>query len=88
MKAIAEMKLDTEQKMKLKQLYKADSEWNLNSWLDRSLGQSVWTKFSGRGFKSHSGPLSIATWKSLSVLNTMSIIPSATLMWLPQANFS
>ena len=38
MKAIAEMKLDTEQKMKLKQLYKAGSEWNLNSGL---IGHSV-----------------------------------------------
>ena len=32
-KAIAEMKSDTEQMMKLEQLYKGGSECELNSWL-------------------------------------------------------
>ena len=32
MKAIAEMKLDTEETMKLEQLYKVHSECELNSW--------------------------------------------------------
>ena len=40
-KAIAEMKSDTEQTMKLEWLYKVDFECELNSWLDRSVGQSV-----------------------------------------------
>ena len=34
MKAIDEMKLDTEQTMKLEQLYKVGSEFELNSWPD------------------------------------------------------
>ena len=33
----------------------------------------VWTEFSGRGFKSHSGQLSIATSKNPSVVNTICI---------------
>ena len=37
-KAIAEMKLDTEQTMKLELLYKVGSEWKLNSWPDSSVG--------------------------------------------------
>ena len=32
MDTIAEMNSDTEQKMKLEQLYKVGSEWDLNSW--------------------------------------------------------
>ena len=52
-KAIAEMKSDTEQKMKLKQLYKVGSECKLNSLSDSLVCQSVWTEFGGRGFKSH-----------------------------------
>ena len=38
MKAIAEMKLDTEQMIKLEQFYKVGSECNLNSWPDRLVG--------------------------------------------------
>ena len=34
MKAIDERKLDTEQTMKLEQLYKVGSEFELNSWPD------------------------------------------------------
>ena len=41
MKAIAEMKSGTEQAIKLKQLYKAGSECELNSWPDNSVGYSV-----------------------------------------------
>ena len=37
-KAIAEMKCDTEQTMKLDKLYKVGSECELNSWPDSSLG--------------------------------------------------
>ena len=37
MKAIAEMKSDTEQTMKLEWLYKVGSECKLNSWLDSSV---------------------------------------------------
>ena len=36
MKAIAKMKLDTEQTMKLEELYVVGSDGELNSWLDRS----------------------------------------------------
>ena len=36
MKAIAKMKLDTEQTMKLEELYEVGSDGELNSWLDRS----------------------------------------------------
>ena len=44
----------------------------LNSWLDSSVGQSIRTEFSGRGFKSHShsGQLSIATSNNPSVVNS------------------
>ena len=38
MRAIAEMKLDTEQTMKLEQLCKVGSEWKLNSWPDNLVG--------------------------------------------------
>ena len=38
MKAIAKMKLDTEQTMKLEWLYKVGSECELNSWSDSSVG--------------------------------------------------
>ena len=38
MKAIAEMKLDTDQTVKLKQLHKVGSEWKLNSWPDNLVG--------------------------------------------------
>ena len=38
MKAIAEMKLDTEETMKLEQLYKVGSEYELNLWPDSSIG--------------------------------------------------
>ena len=44
------------------------------SWPDISVGQSNWTEFSGRGFKSHSGQLSITTSKNPSVVNTICII--------------
>ena len=54
-------------------LYKVGSECELNPWSDRSLGQSVWTESSGRGFKSHSGQLSLATSKNSSVVNTICI---------------
>ena len=37
-KAIAKMKLDTEQTMKLEQLYSIGSECKLNSWHDSSVG--------------------------------------------------
>ena len=33
----------------------------------------VWTEFSGHGIKSHSGQLSLATSKNLSVLNILCI---------------
>ena len=36
--AIAEMKSDTEQTMKLKWLYRVDSQCELNSWPDSSVG--------------------------------------------------
>ena len=38
MKAITEMKLDTEQTMKLEYLYKVGSECEFNSWPDSSVG--------------------------------------------------
>ena len=38
MKAIAEMKYDTEQTMKLEKLYKVGSECELGSWPDSSVG--------------------------------------------------
>ena len=38
MKAITEMKLDTEETMKLEQLYKVGSEYELNLWPDSSIG--------------------------------------------------
>ena len=38
MKAIAEMKLDIEQTMRLEELYKVGSECELNSWPDSSVG--------------------------------------------------
>ena len=38
MKAIVEIKCDTEQTMKLEQLYKVGPEWELNSWPDSSVG--------------------------------------------------
>ena len=38
MKAIAEIKLDTEQTMKLGYLYKFGSEYELNTWSDSSVG--------------------------------------------------
>ena len=38
MKAIAEMKSDTEQTMKLDELYKVGSECDLNLWPDRPVG--------------------------------------------------
>ena len=42
----------------------------LNAWRDSSVGYSVWTEFSGCGFKCHSGQLSIAASKNPSVVNT------------------
>ena len=38
MNSIAEMKLDTEQTMKLEELYKVGSECKLNWWPDSSVG--------------------------------------------------
>ena len=38
MKAIADMKCDTEQTMKLEWLYKVGSDCELNSWPDSSVG--------------------------------------------------
>ena len=38
MKAIARMKLDIEETMKLEKLYKVGSECKLNLWLDMSIG--------------------------------------------------
>ena len=55
MKAMAKVKLDTEQTIKLQWLYKVGPESELNSWPDSS------TEFSGRGLKPDSGQLSIAT---------------------------
>ena len=52
-------------KMKLKQLYKVGSESKLNSGPDSSVGLRVCTEFNGRGFKSHTGQTSIATFKKL-----------------------
>ena len=69
----AEMKCDTEQTMKLEWLYKVRSECELSSWPDSSVCHSVWTWFSGWGFKSFSDQLSIATSKNLSVVNTICI---------------
>ena len=64
---------DTEQTMKLEYLYKVGSECDLNPWPDSSVGCSVLTEFIGRGFKSHSGRLSIATSNGSSVVNTIYI---------------
>ena len=72
-KAIAEMKCDTEQTMKLQELYKVCSEYELNSWPDSSVGWSVWTELTGRSFKFHSRQLSIVTSENPSVMNTISI---------------
>ena len=83
-KAIAEMKPDTEQTMKSEWLYKVRSECELNSWPGSSVGSTIWTEFSGRGFKSHSGQLYMATSTNPSVVNTICSIHSNTLMWLPQ----
>ena len=69
----AEMKSEVEQTMKLEQLQKVHSECELKSWPDSLVGWSMWTKFSGRGFKSHSGQLSKGTWKIPSVVNTICI---------------
>ena len=41
MNAIAKMKLDPEQTMKLEQLYKVVSECDLKSWANSSVGQRV-----------------------------------------------
>ena len=49
-------------KMKLKELYKVGSESKLNSGPDSSVGLRVCTEFNGRGFKSHTGQTSIATF--------------------------
>ena len=54
-------------------LYKGGFECELSSWPDNSVGSGVWMEFSGRGFKYHSGQLSIATSKNRSVKNTMYI---------------
>ena len=62
------MKPTPNKQMKLEQLHKVGSECELNSWPDSSVGYSVWTEFSGRGFKSRSGQLSIATSKNPSVV--------------------
>ena len=67
MKAMAKVKLDTEQRIKLQWLYKVGPESELNSWPDSS------TEFSGRGFKSYPGQLSIATSKNPSVVTTIYI---------------
>ena len=40
---------------------KVDSECELNSGPDNSVGYSIWTEFSSHGFKYHSGQLFIAT---------------------------
>ena len=64
------MKPDTEQTIKLQYLYKVGSECELNSWPDSSAGQSVQMEFSGHGFISYSGQLSIATSKNPSMVNT------------------
>ena len=48
----------------------------MNSWPDMTHSSVVWsvqTEISGRGFKSHSGQLSIATLKNPSVVNTIYI---------------
>ena len=41
----------------------------MNSWPDSSFGYSIWTEFSGRGFKSHSVQLFKATSANPSVMN-------------------
>ena len=41
----------------------------MNSWPDSSLGYSIWTEFSGLGFKSHSVHLYKATSANPSVMN-------------------
>ena len=45
----------------------------LNSWLDSSVGYSVWTESSEHGFKSCSGTLFIATSRNPMVVNTIRI---------------
>ena len=45
----------------------------VNSNPDSSVGQSVWMRFNGCGFKYHSGQLSIATLENPSVVNTICI---------------
>ena len=57
--------------MNLEWLCKVGPKSVLNSWPDSSVGQSIWTQFSGHGFKSQSGQLSIATSKNPSVVNTI-----------------
>ena len=59
------MKSDTEQTMRLEQLYKVGSDCELNSWPNSSVGQSVCT------FKTHSGQLSISTSNNPSVVNNI-----------------
>ena len=59
--------------MRLKLLYKFGSESELSSWPDSSVGKSIRTEFSGRGFKAHSSQLSIATSKNSSVGNIICI---------------
>ena len=60
--------------MKLKLLHKVGSECKLNSWPDSSVGYSVWTEFSGHGFKSHPSKISMTTLKNPSVVNSICIM--------------
>ena len=62
-----------DKEMKLESLYKVGSESELNSWPVGSVSHRVWTEFSGRRFKCHSGQLSIAISKNPSVVNTIYI---------------
>ena len=66
--------------------------WNWSSCTKLALSASVThgpiaqSEFSSRGFKFHSGQLSIATSKNHSVVNVL--VHSATNMWLSQENFN
>ena len=43
------MKPETEEMMKLEQLYNVGFEWEMNAGLDSWFGWSIWTEHTGRG---------------------------------------
>ena len=54
-------------------MYTVGSESKLNSWPDSLVGYRIWAQFIGRGLKYHSGQLSMATSKNLSMVNIIYI---------------